>query len=77
LKKTFIFDVVLRHFDSDRVVIVKINAFDYMSSEILSQYDDQEVLHSVVYFFKKHNLIKYNYEIYDKKLMIVVQCFEK
>jgi hypothetical protein len=36
LKKTFIFDVVLRHFDSNRVVIVKIDAFDYVSSEILS-----------------------------------------
>jgi hypothetical protein len=36
LKKTFISDVVLRHFDLDRVVIVRINAFHYVSSEILS-----------------------------------------
>jgi hypothetical protein len=77
LKKAFISNVILRHFDSNRVVIVKINAFDYVSSEILSQYDDQEVLHFVVYFFKKYNSVKCNYEIYDKKLMIIVRYFEK
>jgi hypothetical protein len=77
LKKTFIFDVILRHFDLDRVVIVKINAFDYVSNEILSQYDDQKMLHFVVYFFKKHNSVESNYEIYDKKLMIIVRCFEE
>jgi hypothetical protein len=77
LKKAFISDVVLKHFDSNRVVIVKIDAFDYVSNEILSQHDDQEVLHSVVYFFKKHNSVECNYEIYDKNLMIIVRCFEE
>jgi hypothetical protein len=77
LKKAFILDVVLRHFDSDRTVIVKIDAFDYVSDGILSQHDDQEVLHSVAYFFKKHNSVECNYEIYDKELMAIVRCFEE
>jgi hypothetical protein len=77
LKKAFISDVVLRHFDSNRVVIMKIDAFDYMLSRILSQYDDQKMLYFIVYFFKKHNSVECNYEIYDKKLMIIVRCFEE
>ncbi len=45
--------------------------------DILSQYDENETLHSVTYFLKKHNSVKCNYEIYDKKLMIIVYAFEK
>jgi hypothetical protein len=36
LKKTFIFDVILRHFDLDRLIIVEVDVFDYVSSDILS-----------------------------------------
>jgi hypothetical protein len=35
LKKTFIFDVILKHFDFDRFIIVEIDVFDYISSDIL------------------------------------------
>jgi hypothetical protein len=69
--------VILRHFDLDRSIIVEIDVFDYVSNDILSQYDDEEVLHFVVYFSKKHNSIECNYEIYDKELMTIVRCFEK
>ena len=77
LKKVFIFDVILRHYNFDFKIVIEIDAFDYVSSEILSQYDQNDVLYFVVYFFKKHNFAKCNYEIYDKKLMIIVRVFEK
>jgi hypothetical protein len=77
LKKTFIFDMILRHFDLDRSIIIEIDVFDYVSNDILSQYDDEEVLHFVIYFLKKHNSTECNYEIYDKKLMTIIRCFEK
>jgi hypothetical protein len=69
--------VILRHFDLDRFIIVEIDVFDYVSSDILSQYDDEEIFHFVFYFSKKHNSIECNYEIYDKKLTTIVRYFEK
>ena len=56
---------------------MKTDASDYVSEGILSQYDENDVLHSVVYFFKKYSLVKCNYEIYNKKLMIIIHIFEE
>jgi len=57
--------------------VIEINALNYVFEDILSQYDENEILHSVVYFLKKHNSVECNYEIYNKKLMIIVCAFEK
>ena len=65
------------HYNSDHKLIVEINVSDYVSEKILSQYDDAEILYFVAYFFKKHNSAECNYEIYDKKLIIIVHVFEK
>ena len=77
LKKAFTSDVILRHFDPDRPIIVETDASDYVSGGILSQYDDDGILHPVAYFSKKHNPAECNYEIYDKELMAIVRCFEE
>ena len=65
------------HYNSDHKLIVKTDISDYVLKKILFQYDDTEILYFVAYFFKKHNSVKYNYKIYDKKLMIIVYVFEK
>ncbi len=57
--------------------MIEINASSYVFENILSQYNENEILHSVAYFLKKHNSVKCNYEIYDKKLMIIVHAFKK
>ncbi len=57
--------------------MIEINALNYVFKDILFQYDENEILHSVTYFSKKHNSVKCNYEIYDKKLMIIVYTFKK
>jgi hypothetical protein len=44
---------------------------------VLSQYDDDGILHVVAYFSKKHALVECNYEIYNKKLMPIVRAFEE
>ena len=56
---------------------MKTDASDYVSEEILSQYDENDVLHSVVYFFKKHSPAECNYEIYNKELMAIVRAFKE
>jgi len=57
--------------------VVEIDASNYVFEDILSQYDENEILYSVAYFSKKHNSVECNYEIYDKELMIIVRAFEK
>jgi len=77
LKKAFTFNVILRYYNSDHKIVIEIDALNYVFKDILFQYDENKVLHSVAYFFKKHNLVECNYKIYDKKLMIIVHAFEK
>jgi len=77
LKKVFSFKIILCYYNSDYKIVIEINALNYMFENILSQYDENEILHSVTYFSKKHNSIKCNYKIYDKELMIIVYAFEK
>jgi hypothetical protein len=53
------------------------DASDYVSTSMLSQYDDDGILHTVAFFSKKHSPAEYNYEIYDKELMAIVRAFEE
>jgi len=76
LKKQISSISVLRHFDSKRQTILKINVFDYVKDEILSQYNDESVLHSVAFYSKSMILAECNYHIYDKKLLVIIWCFE-
>ncbi len=77
LKKVFTFKIILHHYNSDHKIVIEINASNYMFEDIFFQYDENEILHSVAYFLKKHNSVECNYEIYDKELMIIVRTFEK
>ncbi len=76
LKKVFTFKIILRHYNSDHKIVIEIDASNYVFKDILSQYDENEILHSVTYFSKKHNSVECNYEIYDKEFMIIVHAFE-
>ncbi len=76
LKKQVSSISVLWHFDSKWQTILKINASDYVKDEILSQYNDEDVLHSIVFYSKSMILAECNYHIYDKKLLVIIRCFE-
>jgi len=67
---------ILRHFDQTRETILKTDSFNYVNDEVLSQYDDEEVLHSIAFYSKNMSSAECNYEIYDKKLLIIIQAFE-
>ena len=77
LKKAFTSDVILCHYNLNLKIIIKTDASDYVSKGILSQYNKNDVLHLIAYFFKKHNSAECNYEIYDKELMVIVCTFEE
>ncbi len=67
---------ILRHFDQNRKTILETNSFNYVNDDILSQYDDEETLHSMIYYSKNLSLAECNYKIYDKKLLAIIRVFK-
>ncbi len=76
LKKQVSSTSVLHHFNLKRQAILKINALNYVKDEILSQYDDEKVLHLMIFYSKSMIFAEINYHIYDKKLLVIIRCFE-
>ena len=77
MKKAFTSDVILCHYNLNLKIVVETDVSDYVSEGILSQYNKNDVLYLIAYFFKKHNSAECNYEIYNKELMIIVHMFEE
>jgi len=67
----------LRHFDHKREVIIETDASNCVSAGVLSQRDDEGVLHPVAYYSKKHSPAECNYDIYDKELMAIIKALEE
>ena len=76
LKKQVSLISILRHFNLKRQAILKIDALNYVKGEILSQYNDEKVLHSMIFYSKSMIFTEINYHIYDKKLLVIIQCFK-
>lgn len=77
LKKAFTTAPILQHFNPEKEIIVETDASDYVSAGVLSQYDDNQVLHPIAFFSKKHTPAECNYEIYDKELLAIIRAFEE
>lgn len=77
LKDAFTSAPILKHFDPDRKILVETDASDYVSAAVLSQHDDEGLLHPVTFFSKKHSPAECNYEIYDKELLAIIRAFEE
>ena len=67
---------VLRHFNLSCQVILETDASDLVTGKILSQYDNEGVLHPVTFYNKSIISAECNYYIYDKELLIIIHCFE-
>ncbi len=75
-RNVFMKAFILRHFDSEWHIYIKINAFNYAVVEILSQSDDQNQWHLIEFWFKMMIDVKRNYETYDQKLLVIVAMFK-
>ena len=76
LKQQMTTAFVLKHFDSIREAILKTNFSNYVNDEVLSQYDDEDILHSMIFYSKNMILAECNYEIYNKELLIIIRCLK-
>jgi hypothetical protein len=68
---------ILRHFDRTKTCYVECDASDYVTAGLMSQMDDEGVLHPVAFFSRKMTPAECNYEIYDKELLAIIRCFEE
>ena len=69
--------MIFCNYNSDHIIVIKINISDYISESILFQYNEDEVLHLIVYFSKKYNSAECNYKIYNKEYMIIIYVFKE
>jgi hypothetical protein len=67
---------ILKHFNSIKEVILKTVFSNYVNNEVLSQYDDEEILHSVIFYSKNMIFAECNYKIYNKELLTIIRCLK-
>ena len=77
LKKQFMIALILAYFDLNLKCVLKTNLSNHTQEDVLLQYDKNDMLYSVAYFSQKLNAAESNYKIYDKKLLVIIQCFEQ
>jgi len=76
LKQQMMTAFILKHFNLNKEVILKTDFLNYVNNKVLSQYDDEEILHSMIFYSKNMISAECNYEIYDKKLLIIIHCLK-
>jgi Fe-S cluster assembly scaffold protein SufB len=67
----------LQHYNHEKEFIIETDASNYVSAGVLSQRDDEVVLHPVAYYLKKHSLAECNYDTYGKQLMASMKALEE
>jgi len=67
---------ILKHFNLIKEAILEMNFLNYVNDEVLSQYDDEDILHSVIFYSKNMIFAECNYEIYNKELLIIIHCLK-
>jgi hypothetical protein len=77
LKRAFISEPALTHFDSERETIVETDASGMSSGGTLSQFGEDGVLRTVGYFSAKHTPAECNYDVHDKELLAVIKCLQE
>jgi len=65
-----------QHFSSQVLNLNSSTWLDAINLEILFQYDDKKVFHSMTFYSKSMIFAEINYHIYDKKLLVIIWCFE-
>ena len=68
-------DPILAHFNPKKRCFVKTDLSDYINAGMLSQMDDNSVLHLITYFSRRMAPANCNYKIYNKKFLAIICCF--
>ena len=77
LKQKFIEELILTMFDPDKRTVVETDASDITLGGVISQPDELGRLHLVVFHSRKFSPAELNYDIHDKELLAIVDCFKQ
>jgi hypothetical protein len=58
-------------------MVVETDASNLVITGVLSQYDDDNILHHVAYCSRKHSSAEIDHEIYEKELRAIVWAFKE
>ena len=75
LKRRFTSAPILRYFDFDKQAVLETDASDFAIGAVLSQFDDDGILHPVAFFSRQLLAAEINYDTYDKELLAIVEAF--
>jgi hypothetical protein len=76
LKHYFTTVPILTYFDPHRECIVETDASDFALGSILSQTTEDKKLHLNAFHSRKFSPAEINYEIHNKELLAIVDCFK-
>ena len=68
--------LILTIFNPAKKIIIEIDINKIVLGAILSQPDEKRRLYSIIFYFRKFIASKLNYDIYDKKLLTIVNSFK-
>ncbi|CCE34914.1 uncharacterized protein CPUR_08853 [Claviceps purpurea 20.1] len=77
LKDCFSTAPILIHFNPSVPVVVEADASDFALGGVLSQQSSDQKLHPVAFHSRKLTPAEINYEIHDKELLAIVDCFKR
>ena len=69
--------LIFVYYKQDLKIMIKSDFFDYVNSGTFSQLREDGLLYFFAFFSKNLNFIKYNYKIYEKKLLAIIKNFEQ
>jgi len=76
LKEKFTEELVLAVPDLDKKIRIEVDASDYVTEGVLSMKCEDGKWRLVVFFLKSLNKTERNYEIYNKKMLVVIRRLE-
>ena len=68
--------LILAMFDPAKKIIIEIDINRIALDSILSQPDEKKRLYPIIFYSRKFTSPKLNYDIYDKKLLAIVDSFK-
>ena len=68
--------LILTIFDLAKKIIIEIDTNKIVLNSILNQPDEKKRLYPIIFYFRKFITPELNYDIYDKKLLAIVNNFK-
>ena len=68
--------LILAMFNPVKKIIIETDTSKIALGLILSQFNEKKRLHPIIFYFKKFTAPELNYDIYNKKLLTIVDSFK-